>query len=262
MVSLKTGETRADGAHHPPHAPARPPATVEVVPLSSSDPPRERRRVLRPACRMTVAAVVGVVAFLVIGNVAILGASAWAKISHPAPAAGGVEIPGVDNLNPVDDKVWRGSAPSRRGYATLADEGFTTVIDLRAEDDVDVDGEALADLGLTLVKIPLRDGQAPGDGAVERFLAAAEASPGKVFVHCGAGVGRAGTMAAAWLVGNGEADGSGALMRNLAVGPPSLEQVLFVQALNGGSTERPGPVLTGVSRLLDGPRRLWSRYGL
>ncbi|WP_406215152.1 hypothetical protein [Streptomyces canus] len=44
-----------------------------------------------------------------------------------------------------------------------------------------------------------------------------------MFVHCGAGVGRTGTMAAAYLVKTGEQ--SSAVRRNLAVGPPSIEQI-------------------------------------
>jgi hypothetical protein len=46
-----------------------------------------------------------------------------------------------------------------------------------------------------------------------------------------------------------------ALRSNLSVGPPSLEQIAFV----ADDGERPDMVITALSRILDGPRRLWSR---
>ncbi len=83
-----------------------------------------------------------------------------------------------------------------------------------------------------------------------------------MFVHCGAGVGRTGAMVGAYLVNQGELSGSAALRRNLAVGPPSLEQIAFVAKMGDGSPEKPGTLVTAVSRILDAPRRLWSRYGV
>ena len=85
-------------------------------------------------------------------------------------------------------------------------------------------------------------------------------SPGKVFVHCGAGVGRTGSMVASYLVATGKASPREALEKNLAVGPPSLEQVSYVARLDG-DFDRPNPGLVAVSRFLDAPRRIWSRVG-
>lgn len=78
----------------------------------------------------------------------------------------------------------------------------------------------------------------------------------------GAGVGRTGAMAAGYLVRTGQATPSEALRRNLAVGPPSLEQVAFVADLDGHRVDRPPAPLVAVSRVLDAPRRLWSRFGV
>jgi hypothetical protein len=75
-----------------------------------------------------------------------------------------------------------------------------------------------------------------------------------VFVHCGAGVGRTGAMVASYLVATGQATALQALARNLAVGPPSLEQVWWTGTRDLG--HRPPAVIVGVSRFLDAPRRL------
>lgn len=202
----------------------------------------------------------GAVAFLVLGNLAILAASYWARgttAEVKPPAA----IEGVDNLRVVDNKVWRGAAPTATGYRNLAQAGVTTVVDLRAEEGIEGDIKTVTDLGMTLVRIPMRDGQVPSAGEVEAFLAAAGESGGTVFVHCGAGVGRTGAMVGAYQVNQGELSSRAALRRNLAVGPPSLEQIAFVAKMGNGLPEKPGAVVTAVSRVLDAPRRMWSRWG-
>ena len=197
-------------------------------------------------------------AFLIAGNLAILGATAWAREAVDVPR---VEAPeGIRNFAVVDEDVWRGAAPGAEGYQSLAARGVTTIVDLRAEDDIHVDDDALADLGLKRVAIPIRDGQAPSADKVQRFLDAVEDSEGITFVHCGAGVGRTGTMAGSYLVAKGSSPRE-ALQRNLAVGPPSLEQVAFVADLDGGRTSKPAAALVAVSRVLDAPRRLWVRVG-
>ena len=208
---------------------------------------------------ITLKAVAGAVAFLVIGNLAILAASVWARETTPKPLP--AEIAGINNLLAVDDKVWRGAAPTSEGYAGLANAGVRTVVDLRAEEGIEHDFQAVRDLGMNLVHIPIRDGQTPSVTEINALLAAVKASDGTVFVHCGAGVGRTGAMVGAYQVAMGELSGADALRRNLAVGPPSLEQILFVGRMDEDKLEKPGAILTAVSRILDAPRRIWSRVG-
>lgn len=204
-------------------------------------------------------AIAGVVALLLLGNLAILAATAWAR--ETTSKARITSIPGIDHLEAVDVKLWRGGAPSDAGYRALAAAGTTTVVDLRAEDGIEHDAALVESLGMNLVRIPIRDGQTPTTEQVTAFLQAAQQAPGPVFVHCGAGVGRTGTMVGAYLVATGELNGAAALRRNLAVGPPSLEQVAFVAGLEQGRLERPNPFVRGVSRVLDAPRRAWVRLG-
>ena len=194
----------------------------------------------------------GFVIFMLIGNGAILAFHLGVQLSAEAKE---IEAPaGLMNFQAVSDKLWRGSHPSVEGYKALADRGVRTIVDLRAEENLHVPEKMLARRGVRVVHIRMRDGQAPTAAQVERFLRVAKASKGKVYVHCMAGVGRTGTMVAAYLV---ELEGESALTaleKNLAVGPPSLEQIAFV----AGDIEKPNPVLTGLSRVLDGPRRIWT----
>ncbi len=195
-------------------------------------------------------------AFLILGNLAIVAASFWARetTSATSPTA----IAGVDNLRAVDARMWRGAAPTTEGYRNLWQAGIRTVVDLRAEEGIEGDALTVQDMGMRLVSIPLRDGQVPSAQDVETFLAAVRDSDGPVFVHCGAGVGRTGAMVGAYEVSLGETSARTALRQNLAVGPPSLEQIAFVATMGSGRTEKPGAILTAVSRVLDAPRRAWS----
>ncbi|WP_235018129.1 fused DSP-PTPase phosphatase/NAD kinase-like protein [Thermomonospora echinospora] len=184
----------------------------------------------------------------------ILGMSAMARTGGEATS-----LPGVPNFARVDDRVLRGAAPSAEGYRRLAALGVRTVVDLRAERLPASRSTAPGHAGLTVVRLPVRDGQPPSVEQVGRFMAVVQRAPGLVFVHCGAGVGRTGSMAAAYLVGTGQADAATATRRSLAVGPPSLEQVVFMRRLHGTRAGRPPRLVVALSRFADSPRRSWAR---
>jgi protein-tyrosine phosphatase len=214
---------------------------------------------LRRVGRVLIRVVGGFACFLVFGNLTIFGASLVMQWRAEAATLDVPDVHGVPNLRAVDDHVWRGAHPTAEGYRELAANGVSVVVDLRGEEDAhksDAEAEAA---GLEVVHLPIRDGQVPKRADVERFIAivdAATESGAHVFVHCGAGVGRTGAMSAAYLVASGEASPAEALRRNLAVGPPSLEQIAFVSSLADGSMDHPGPIVTAVSRVLDAPRRI------
>lgn len=175
------------------------------------------------------------------------------------------------NLRVVDDRLWRGAAPTLEGYRQLAAAGIRTVIDLRAE-PVAVGARAVTGTGLRVVHIPLPDGHAPTLAQARRFVAAVADSPGPVYVHCAAGVGRTSSMCAVHLFATGQARPLEALRRCLEVGPPTPEQVAFILTLNASTLSQEGRAAAGdgppplrtrlaqaAGRALDAPRQLWHR---
>jgi protein tyrosine phosphatase (PTP) superfamily phosphohydrolase (DUF442 family) len=204
---------------------------------------------------------IGFVAFMVAGNVLILATSfVMARLVDSTPPA--TVVPGVNHLGVVDGRVWRGSAPSSlAGYEALAAADVTTIVDLRAEPGSAAEDDPIRALGLDVVHIPLPDGQTPNQAELDEFLAVVRESSGTVFLHCAAGVGRTGSMVAASLVATGQANGFEVTARNLAMGPPSLEQLAFSLGLDGPRIGHPPLPVVAISRLLDAPRRMWSIWG-
>jgi protein-tyrosine phosphatase len=156
-------------------------------------------------------------------------------------------------LRTVDDKVLRGANPTHTGYENLRDAGVATVVDLRAEVDAHFDDEFIRSLGMEVVHLPIRDGQTPSDEQQAAFADIVRKAPGTVFLHCGAGVGRTGVVAARYLVETGQTSPLGALSRNLEVGPPSVEQNAYSLGADFGVLH---PFVVAVSRFLDSPRRI------
>jgi protein-tyrosine phosphatase len=196
---------------------------------------------------------------MVVGNLAILIPSLLLQhLTGPSAPAAATSVRDVAHLAAVDTAVWRGAAPtSPEGYRSLAAAGVTTVVDLRAERDRSIDGATLRSFGLRIVSLPIRDGQTPTRAQIDEFLRVVAASPGTVFLHCGAGVGRTGSVAAAYLVATGQTSGVQATLRNLSVGPPSLEQIAFTMRLQTDRAEHANVLVVAASRTLDAPRRIW-----
>ena len=198
----------------------------------------------------------GLGGYLLVGNLLLLGTSFALQVAgpegqRPASAAG------IDHFRVVDERLWRGGAPTEEGYETLAANGVTTIIDLRAA-ATPAELEAPRQLGFEVFHLPVHDGQTPSGELVQELVDIVQGSEGRVFIHCQAGVGRTGSMSAAYQVWTGENSTAGALVENLSIGPPTLEQVAFTLGLESGEAEEPSIPVVVASRVLDAPRQLWN----
>ncbi|WP_030566615.1 phosphatase domain-containing putative toxin [Streptomyces aureocirculatus] len=231
---------------------AAPPASTRALGTRARGRLKPRRPLPRRVLRTLGLCVLGYTVFWLTSALGVLAVSVWAGEHAP----GDRELAGVRHFQQVDDRLWRGSAPSEKGYRALAAHGIHTVVDLRAEK---LSATALAQprhAGLHVVRMPIRDGQTPDGRQVENFLRVVADAGGPVFVHCGAGVGRTGAMSAAYLVRTGQATPGQAALRTVAVGPPSLEQIYYVLSADRHASRQPPDVVTLISRLADAPRRI------
>ncbi len=232
--------------------------TLDTAPEPAA--PVERPRGSWPRrLRLAALVVIGVVGCtLIYGNIVLIGAS-WA--ARPFTDLDRVEgLANVRHLIRVDDRVWRGAEPGPEGFQELARHGVETVVDLRPDPPSPREEALLRSLGMASVHMPVTDGQPPAADQVERFVALARASSGRVFLHCGEGVGRAGTMAAAYKVTTGQVSSRTAVRESLAVGVLTLEQIAFVAGLDRGRVDQPPAPVVVVSRFLDSPRQLYNKF--
>ena len=229
-------------------------ATAERPTVEQPSGSRWPRRV-RIAAFVVLAATIGA---LLQGNLALVAASWWARGNTELDA--GPKLDGVRKLYVVDDRLWRGAQPGVTGFRSLAESGVTTVIDLRPGSDASRVGGELRALGVESVHLPVTDGTPPSPSQVRRVVDIVRNSQGRVFLHCGEGVGRAGTMSAAYKVTTGKASASEALRESLAIGVLTFEQITFIRSLDRDGAHDPPVVATAYSRFLDAPRQLFNTF--
>jgi hypothetical protein len=223
-------------------------ALVEIsLPLDGPAPILAARRRGLPILQALAALVV----VLAVGNLGLLAVTLGARLVVEQPAM--ASVAGVGSLRTVDATVLRGANPTHTGYEGLRDAGVVTVVDLRAETNAHDDDEFIRSLGMKVVHLPIRDGQTPSDEQQAAFMELVSTSPGRVFLHCGAGVGRTGAIAARYLVETGQRSPLSALAHNLEVGPPSIEQDAYSLGIDLGPVH---PLLVTTSRFFDAPRRI------
>jgi Dual specificity phosphatase, catalytic domain len=123
----------------------------------------------------------------------------WWAADHAVRATTGAPIERVSRVLPG---LHVGGQYRRRGWRRLAARGVTAVVNMRVEFDDAAAGIAPA----RYLRLPTVDDDAPTLNHLRQgaaFIAKEVAQGGQVYVHCGSGVGRAATMAAAYLVGTG-----------------------------------------------------------
>lgn len=106
-------------------------------------------------------------------------------------------VPGVGNFGFITADVWRGAQPTAQGFKSLAAMGCKTVIDLQESDE-----SAIMPKGVRYVHLPTSQWLADRLN-VAAVLAAIEASPKPVFIHCHVGHDRTGLAVAAYRLTHG-----------------------------------------------------------
>jgi protein tyrosine phosphatase (PTP) superfamily phosphohydrolase (DUF442 family) len=123
----------------------------------------------------------------------------WWAADHLVRILTGAPIRRVSQILP---HLHVGGQYRQRGWPTLESRGITAVVNLRVEFD---DAEA----GIApkrYLYLPTEDDHAPTLEALRTgvaFIAGEVERGGAVYVHCGSGIGRAATIAAAYLISTG-----------------------------------------------------------
>jgi atypical dual specificity phosphatase len=103
----------------------------------------------------------------------------------------------------IDDQVGAMSLPEPEDLDRLRESGVTLLVSLLHHVPP---AEEVRRAGMRLVRLPIHDFSAPSEEQIRDFVAEVRAElhrGGKVAVHCVGGLGRTGTMIAAYLVSEG-----------------------------------------------------------
>jgi hypothetical protein len=155
------------------------------------------------------------------------------------PKLTGIPIARYSRVTP---HLYVGPQYGRHGKRRLEWLGITASINLREEFDDAAHGLAFA----SYCHLPTEDDAAPTLADLERgisFIREALGTGGKVYIHCAGGVGRAPTMAAAYLISEGlKRDEAIALIRRarpfIDITPPQLAQLAHFESCFFRATEQ------------------------
>ena len=155
----------------------------------------------------------------------------WWAADHAVRIISGAPLRRVSQVTP---QLHVGGQYRRRGWSRMKARGITAVVNMRIEfDDREAGIAPEAYLHLRVV-----DDQAPTKEQLRMgcvFISEELARDGVVYVHCGSGIGRAATMAAAYLISTGMTEHEAwALIRAarpfIRPTPPQLEQIQLFAA--------------------------------
>jgi len=138
----------------------------------------------------------------------------------------------------VTDQLYVGPQFRKSGKRALESRGIHACVNMRIEKDDAARGLALKHY----LYLPTIDDEAPSIEHLDQgvaFIRNVVQSGGKVYIHCGAGVGRAPSMAAAYLMAEGDSlDNALARIRKVRpfinITPPQLQQLkIYEQRCQG-----------------------------
>jgi atypical dual specificity phosphatase len=156
----------------------------------------------------------------------------------------GADGKGLPNFSyVVDDKLAGMAHPRYAGdlgeaLDALKAEGVTALVSL---DEVGLDSDLVRRHGLEHRHIPVPDFGAPTAKQADAFVAFVDAEierGGAVVAHCGAGIGRTGTMLAAYLIAHGSSVGAATeeVSRRRTQSHESAQQLEFLREYAGRRT--------------------------
>ena len=155
-----------------------------------------------------------------------LWVTVWWAADHAVRIITGAPLRRVSQITP---QLHVGGQYRQRGWPRMKRRGITAVVNMRIEFDDREAGIAPA----SYLHLQVVDDQAPTLEQLREgcaFIAKELAKDGIVYVHCGSGIGRAATMAAAYFISTGQTEqGAWALIRAarpfIRPTPPQLEQI-------------------------------------
>ena len=150
----------------------------------------------------------------------------WWAADHAVRIITGAPLRRVSQITP---RLHVGGQYRRRGWSRMKARGITAVVNMRVEFDDQEAGIAPP----RYLHLRVVDDQAPTLKQLRTgcgFIAEEVAREGTVYVHCGSGIGRAATMAAAYLISTGRTEEDAwAVIRAarpfIRPTPPQLEQI-------------------------------------
>jgi tyrosine-protein phosphatase SIW14 len=159
-------------------------------------------RLLAEDLRFPLSAAVVLLAAWIPARAQSAGTAEQHSTATPIEAAKKLSVSGVHNAGKVNDSLYRGAQPAKKGFVELKKLGVTAVVNLRtgqqgpAEERKEVES-----LKMSYVNIPVSGWSPPSNAQVAQFLALFKNSEGqKIFVHCHFGDDRTGVMIATYRI--------------------------------------------------------------
>jgi protein tyrosine phosphatase (PTP) superfamily phosphohydrolase (DUF442 family) len=108
-----------------------------------------------------------------------------------------LEVPGVENLHKVSERLYRGAQPTKEGMQQLKELGIKTIVNLRSFHS---DRGEIGDTGLSYEHIYMKTWHAEDEEVVRFLKIVTDGERTPAFVHCQRGADRTGTMCAIYRV--------------------------------------------------------------